>query len=882
MTCKTPCPNCNRKGTPIFFTRYGVAFSAQKKGMEVLRTLAPRGHLQAQPQGVAAGTAAYNVRMLRAGYLYVFINRKGAGSKWEAYAVHPHGYLNPFPVGAPESAQPKAACQLNERQANNSLVWIEDAENVQDIWYFFNPDPIDAQVLVKEISPKLTRYAQRFDVAAWLGGNTSQDHSVSPSQIGTQVVEFAALLNEAVVEACDGLLFGLMGSSAKERSWGDYETDITQPVYNVRTGLPTGRTNTVTHRHRQPAYRDAHGERLLLLGQFLANNKGAILACHDAIGIAQELGHLQAEAHTVYAAWQARSAEGFHPSVNNEWVYQAALGAKSLRELVKVGAVTRTEANIAEMEERTKRMPMYIFRDEATRQEQLAIQAKKRAEAIERMRNEAQEVGERQFSELFNQAAADRMLGTGQVAGLQQQQLQQALALRNAVCTDQVRWLDSAAIQVAMDRYSRMEDRIGAAGGGGALSVQLFQALAGTESNEVGVAWLSKADLLSDGVLGRAIAYNCTNYKQQLKAYWDSVQAPAALPSADQTLQWADQVTRILKTGVGYFAVGDKADGAIAAMRKPSVAFQMFADSWESVFTSLMSVKLVRAVGSLPTPQLEQMLTRYTLLHSIRLLGSAAPDFAAGMAAAERDRLRNANRAIDKAALRAPVGSTAKAARAAAVGAFFDTAFAIIKGAQLGVKPDGRTGVEMIGNVLQAVGSIADWRAKIYEETVYAGVRAHDFFTKPGMQTAFDQLRASHLRALRFSAIKFLLPAALISAFFDGLDAFKSIQRRDFALAMAQAASAVSAGLAIAGTTMTAVAGAGSTALGVAAVLSLVGAVLAVASVVAIWALSDEEWENWLKDNPLRKGLGREEPVHENLKETLQELANARSELQAT
>jgi len=44
--CATPCSNCDRKGLPILFTRYAVAYSAQKANMALLKQLSPAGQLQ--------------------------------------------------------------------------------------------------------------------------------------------------------------------------------------------------------------------------------------------------------------------------------------------------------------------------------------------------------------------------------------------------------------------------------------------------------------------------------------------------------------------------------------------------------------------------------------------------------------------------------------------------------------------------------------------------------------------------------------------------------------------------------------------------------------------------------------------------------------------
>jgi hypothetical protein len=39
----------------------------------------------------------------------------------------------------------------------------------------------------------------------------------------------------------------------------------------------------------------------------------------------------------------------------------------------------------------------------------------------------------------------------------------------------------------------------------------------------------------------------------------------------------------------------------------------------------------------------------------------------------------------------------------------------------LSVKKDSRTGVEMVGSLMQATGTMLDWRARAYEVTVFEG-----------------------------------------------------------------------------------------------------------------------------------------------------------------
>lgn len=75
-----PCEQCNRKGLPILFTRYAAGYSSRPKGLAVLDQFKPTGHLRAQPGDVPIKTGRYGVRMLRAGYLYLRIERRGCPS----------------------------------------------------------------------------------------------------------------------------------------------------------------------------------------------------------------------------------------------------------------------------------------------------------------------------------------------------------------------------------------------------------------------------------------------------------------------------------------------------------------------------------------------------------------------------------------------------------------------------------------------------------------------------------------------------------------------------------------------------------------------------------------------------------------------------------
>ena len=63
----------------------------------------------------------------------------------------------------------------------------------------------------------------------------------------------------------------------------------------------------------------------------------------------------------------------------------------------------------------------------------------------------------------------------------------------------------------------------------------------------------------------------------------------------------------------------------------------------------------------------------------------------------------------------------------------------------------------------------------------------------------------------------------------------------------------------------------------VAAILGMIGAVLTLASVVAVMLLKEEDWVTWLRDNPLNKQRKGQKPIQEDLRDTLQKLANAQA-----
>ena len=775
--CVKPCYNCAREGLPILFTRYAVAYSSQSENMAALEKLRPMGQLEPKPGGVDLHTALYNVRMLRAGYLYVHIDRGVpnlcTGDEWKGYAVHPHGYLNEFDVELPADADINTPCARGTRQANNSMVWVRLPEKVKKLWYLFSPDPIDYEHLVKVIAPNPGKYMQSFDVAAWANGNTKQKNTVQPGLLNGQVVEFAALGNDVVANACEPLLYGLMGSNAIERGWGDYETseEVTRWNSNIM-GDPTPEVVTVTKSHNGPSYMAAHGTRLKQMANFLQQNKGAVVACDDALGIAQELGHLQAEAQTDYTRWQLRQADGAATGVTNEWVYQTALCAQRLHNLIKQGAVSATEKRIKDWDKMLDQMDQSGALLSRRNPEVAKRNAEVRAQARinqQKERDAAKTAGDTEFNRYFDADSAQKILVE------QKKEFGNCTSKLAALGTDQVAWLKSDKLKLAVALYSGKDEKLNQHGGGGALTLQLVDSMFGTEANIAGQDWLTNQGLFDDNPLAWALSFNSKTIQKLLDDMTKKAEQQA-LPTA-QGGEWTETLTlKVLKPYAARFALGDK---AIAFARDPKL--KSLSDSgiarktaWATNLASLLSVKMMKGVNGLPVAKVETRVIKYLALTGLSTLGTKAQEAVAGLSASERARRVSAGKKVATAAHGMDVTHAVPEARAAALGATFDLALALVKGAQYGINPDQRTGVEMVGNVLQAIGSFADFRAKAYEETIYKGITGADLYTVrvTAYKRATEGVQGLTLRSLRLTACKFLLPAAMIGVFWDGTDAW--------------------------------------------------------------------------------------------------------------
>ncbi|QSI33459.1 hypothetical protein GNX71_29390 [Variovorax sp. RKNM96] len=891
MACKTPCDQCVQTGLPILFTRYAAAYSCTDKGAAALDKLKPSGNFKSQPGGVALQTARYNVRMLRAGYLYIRIETNCRLPAWFGYAVHSHGYLTRFDVDHPKEAEGLAACSPQEWGANRSLVWIKGAKDVTKLNYLFHPDPVDPEHLSKVIDGDLDKYTQSFDVASWANGSKTAPDTAAPDPDlgGWSVAEFKALKDDAVRSALEPQLFGLMGSNAMERGWGDYENKhFVETDQYLITGEHAGKiTVEETLLVKQPDYAGAHGKRLQNIAQFLTDNGGAVVACEDAIGIAQELGHLQAEAQTIYSHWQASSATGHHKDVSNEWVFQTAVGAQGLIALAQQGAVARVDRGYAE----SARIHAPLPRDPQESAKESARRTAVRAANHQRELGNALSAVQFACNQWLDQAAARDIL---QEQKIRQGQAQDKVA---ALGRDQNKWVFSSTLLAALGRFSNQDGKINKPGGGAALSMQLAQCLAGLETHEAGRQALLAMNLWGGSLLSRLLCFNSVTLQATYKDLENAKPLAAVTPPAEPETAMADTLATNLKLMAGRLALGDKALGFIDEAHNTDAPALLRKAAWAGHVFSLLSARAATGIGGWKASQLEARMVQHLALAGMSTMGSTVHKAVAQL---QIDIAENAKRIAlrvkklesvadpvaraGKAAALERARSAAPGTRAAMLGALMDLGAAIIKGNQLGTKLDARSAFDLAGQLLQGIGSLYDWRAKAYEETIFKGVKGYDIYKYAALSEGLDSINALHLKSLRLTAFKFLGPAAVISVVLDGMDAVKSRDRGQIWISRAQAASVIgtiftigSAGAGIFAAGM----GASAAAWGIAAaVLGLVGAVLAISSTIFVLLLSEDKWITWLRDIPLNKKRRGKKPIHSNLQETLQEHANAKRDLQ--
>lgn len=306
MSTKTPCGNkfCGKTGLMLLPLRYAVA--ASEEGHAEFPELS--GTLGQGVTDKKLRTAAYTVRMMRQGFLYVMTKRSGK-LKWEsAWAVNHQGYISRIALG--DAVQPpEFTCTTKGDDINASMISIEKAQDVSEFRVLFMPDPLSKAALSKiESDSKLYNKLQKFQAKAVV-----QPHALQPGDLRSKVVEFRSI-------------------EGGERKLAPRFNDHMYPFFGAEAKLVKNEPYPYTGRLKN-------------LSVELLNKKGMAIVLHDPLGLAQELNTWRnlsiGRLHTVMTAESTVFAR-----YTNEQLMSIIRTVNAAEEQIRNGAISRREPKL--------------------------------------------------------------------------------------------------------------------------------------------------------------------------------------------------------------------------------------------------------------------------------------------------------------------------------------------------------------------------------------------------------------------------------------------------------------------------------------------------------------------------------------------------------
>ena len=914
MAHNTACDKCSKTGLPILFARYAAAYSATTEGKALLDALKPtKGKLRVQPGGIALHSASYGVRMLRSGYLYLLLESRHNKLEWLGYAVHPHGYYTEFNVESPYSARTEAACEPDKWGANRSLVWIQDAKNITRLWYMFHPDPIDFAHLNSEISGDLKTYMQSIDVAGWVEGTIMQDHAMLPDDLGSQIADFAALSNTKLKEAMELQYYGLMGTNPQERQWGNWEEHTTQIE-----AIPFddyGRTQEVVKivKHPQRDYADVHGTRLHKIAAYLKKYKGAVVACEDAIGIAQSLAMAHPLAVAPYELWSKTApsdpdiikAGANFSNMTNGWLAMAAGSVDQLLGAMKTGLLAAQGESLKQLQD---------MRDKVATSDRLGgypttgpdgnTRYVTPAEERTRMLRELDAKIARTRSDQTREANYDPKDTLGQARvmvnqklvdtfqGLHKPQLDALNKRLNELSADSVAWLQAGKLLDALGRYNGHPANKG--GNGERFALQLSVALHNLDSSETGKEFLSDKNpfiYARENLVARMMACNDVGIGQRLKGACDRLQASldnaskasrdpgeASLRQIEALIQeidgWKDVITsanklhelhgKRPKTLVERLTAASDVKDAVKAAAGAGWSSVVFAaitlfalkkkpGNCEGLLLTGQALTMVHGLADQTVEWLKKDAAERVEVVK-RLAAQHGKSYAVGL---ERKSYwlteeRRLHRALEnKISIASKELGTVGKLRVAGLLMVADGLSTLVgSGGKTVVNRDFRTTFESSGKLLTIMGGFKDIRSTLCEEVVYKTVVSEEGkIAAFAAGTKLDEVAGAKLLEFRRAAGRYTIAGASVTLALDVFDATRAWHGNQKALTFAYATRVVGSGLSIASVGVSMVTLARVTLV---FRLNLVGIVITAVSTVAIEILKDKEWQTWFQAQPFR------------------------------
>ena len=281
------CRTCERVGIPILPLRYAVL----PKSREAIRSKLAAPTLGQGVKEVALEQHNYGLRILREGFLYVYLE---ALDVWQSYAVTPQGHLTllrDYTKPSVAETQPlDHACVHKAHDVSASFIHIPDIKKTPVIWLAFSQDAWTKKVL--DNYRKLDLRSQRMtklDLTAFKTAPTKQPHTF---EIDPSLQSLYANVEEYTKTEKEGWLRG--GWLEQLYHFGDSSTHD-----QFRTDYPVWSVHSYWNRHT----------RLGETKTIIENSKKkfqmpvAAVALMDTAGIIAELNHRRTKAVMEHQAW---------------------------------------------------------------------------------------------------------------------------------------------------------------------------------------------------------------------------------------------------------------------------------------------------------------------------------------------------------------------------------------------------------------------------------------------------------------------------------------------------------------------------------------------------------------------------------------------------
>ena len=431
MSGMKDCKFCDKRGLLWLPLRYAAVGAASPSALDSLPKLS--GKLGQGVTDLALTRAKYAVRLLRPGYLYVLLERKGV-KYWDAYRVLEDAFLYKFDPEDPPQVEPTFSCDRTVCGINASMVAIPEADDVPRVWSLFVHAPL-TKAKLDEYRANADKYlgegkVQTFSPASWLKGGTAQPHTLLAPELLTKVAEF--------------ILFTQPGNPYGTGLGQAMEEQLFPASKDAYAGAP-------------PDDKGHYGGRLGSLYNTIKHVGHASFVLHDHIGIAKELNNFRNAALTPVEAFLAKR-EGEVDNHRRLDVMQAIedVHGSVKANLVQLGAqqvALVDQANLPNHQASTAQQLRAMGRIAEAEKVEADIKEHERRKAQNRQNlldgTDAEGHWQRVYAKLLDQGEIEKFRG-------QLTAISEACGnVANQRADDHARWLDAARLVDAFDVYDQ-------------------------------------------------------------------------------------------------------------------------------------------------------------------------------------------------------------------------------------------------------------------------------------------------------------------------------------------------------------------------------------------------------------------------------------------